>query len=325
MKSAAVIALAPVGFLCAATAIPAWAQTATPTAAPPDRSTQDSATIPDFSGIWAHLTWPDVEPPPAGPGPVRNASRRNGVSDIYQLVGDYTNPILNPEAAQAVKRAGEVARSGVTYPTPSNQCWPGGVPFIFWNIGMQMLQQPDKITILYSNDHEVRHVRMNEPHPAHVTPTWYGHSVGHYEGDTLVIDTVGIKVGPFAMVDMYGTPHSPALHVVERYRLLDHEAAKEEEERGERGNARFRGSDPGFAPDPAYKGKGLQLQFTVEDEGVFTTPWSAGIIYQRPLSPLGQWPESACADNPHEYYYGRTPQCRLRTSWIFDEAGLARA
>ena len=50
-----------------------------------------------------------------------------------------------------------------------------------------------------------------------VTPAWYGDSVGHYEGDTLVIDTVGIKVGPFAMVDMYGTPHSAALHVVERY------------------------------------------------------------------------------------------------------------
>src|SRR5215471_4013461 len=67
-----------------------------------------------------------------------------------------------------------------------------------YNIGMQMLQQPDKITFLYSNNHEVRHVRMNQPHPAHVTPTWYGDSVGRYEGDTLVIDTVGIKIGPFA-------------------------------------------------------------------------------------------------------------------------------
>jgi hypothetical protein len=58
--------------------------------------------IPDFSGIWAHLTWPDVEPPPAGPGPVRNTSHRNGVSNIDQLVGDYTNPILKPSAAQMV-------------------------------------------------------------------------------------------------------------------------------------------------------------------------------------------------------------------------------
>ena len=91
----------------------------------------------------------------------------------------------------------------------------------------RLLQQPDKITILYDYDHQVRHVRMNQSHPAHVTPSWYGDSVGHYEGDTLVIDTVGIKVGPFAMVDWYGTPHTEALHVVERYRLLDYEAAKE--------------------------------------------------------------------------------------------------
>jgi hypothetical protein len=266
---------------------------------------QGTASIPDFSGIWAHLTWPDVEPPPAGPGPVTNMSRRNGVSNIYQLVGDYTNPILKSDAAQVVKRAGEVALSGATYPTPSNQCWPGGVPFIFWNIGMQILQQPNKVTILYSNDHEVRHVRMNQTHPAGVTPSWYGDSVGHYEGDTLVIDTVGVKIGPFAMVDMYGTPHSPGLHVVESYRLLDYEAAKQEEERGERGNFRLPGSDPGFAPDPDYRGKGLQLLFTVEDEGVFTMRWSASIIYQRPLSPLGRWPESVCADNPHEYYAGK--------------------
>jgi hypothetical protein len=305
MTSTTVIAFTSIGFLFLGAVTPARAQTTTPAGGPADGGVQDKAIIPDFSGIWAHLTWPDLEPPPAGPGPVRNRSHRNGVSDNYQLIGDYTNPILKPEAAQVVKGAGEVALSGATYPTPSNQCWPGGVPFIFWNIGMQMLQQPDKVTILYSNDHEVRHVRMNQPHPAHVTPSWYGDSVGHYEGDTLVIDTVGVKVGPFAMVDMYGTPHSPALHVVERYRLLDYAAAKEEEERGERGNFRLQGSDPGFAPDPGYKGEGLQLQFTVEDEGVFTMPWSAGIIYQRPLSPLGQWPESVCADNPHEYYAGK--------------------
>ena len=157
------------------------------------KTTQGAVSTPDFSGIWAHLTWPDFEPPPAGPGPVTNRSRRNGASNLYQLVGDYTNPILQPQAAEVVKQHGEIALTGSPYPTPSNECWPGGVPFVFWNIGMQMIQQPDQITILYSNDHEVRHVRMNQPHPATVTPSWYGDSVGHYEGGTLVIDTVGIK------------------------------------------------------------------------------------------------------------------------------------
>jgi hypothetical protein len=124
--------------------------------------------------------------------------------------------------------------------------------------------------------------------------------------DTMVIDTVGIRSDrPFAMVDMYGTPHTAALHVIERYRLLDHEAAKAAEERGENGNFRLPESDTGFARDPNYKGKGLQLQFTVEDDGVFTTPWSAAIVYQRPLSPLGEWPEFVCSDNRHEYYAGK--------------------
>jgi hypothetical protein len=63
-------------------------------------------------------------------------------------------------------------------------------------------------------------------------------------------------------------------------------------------NTRRLGRDPGFAPDPGYKGPGLQLEFTVEDDGVFTKPWSAGISYRRPL---GEWPEMACAENPHGY------------------------
>ena len=111
---------------------------------------------------------------------------------------------------------------------------------------MQMLQQPDKITILFDEDHEVRHVRMNQPHPAQVTPSWHGDSVGHYEGDTLVIDTVGIKTDrPFAMIDLYGTPYTEALHVVERYRLLDYEAAKEGLERDAKENRRVPGDiDP---------------------------------------------------------------------------------
>jgi hypothetical protein len=291
--------------LATAAAAPAWGQAVTPAVGPASSGTQSAAPIPDFSGIWAHLTWPDVEPPPTGPGPVRNLSRRDGASDVYQLVGDYTNPILKPRAAQVVKKYGEIGLSGAPAPTPSNQCWPGGVPFIFWNIGMQMLQQPHQVTILYSNDNQVRHVRMNEPHPMPVTPSWFGDSVGHYEGDALVIDTVGVKVGPFAMVDMYGTPYTEALHVVERYRLLDYEAANEAEERGERGNFRLPASDQGFAPNADYKGKGLQLQFTVEDVGVFTTPWSAMITYRRPSAPLGAWPEFVCAENPHGYFPGK--------------------
>ena len=301
--------------LTAAAATPALAQTVAPAIGPVSSDKQSAASVPDFSGFWSHLSLPGFEPPLAGPGPVVNKSRTrqlfdadgrpatNGtlVSNPAQLVGDYTNPILKPEAAEVVKKQGEIELSGMPAPIPSTQCWPGGVPFVFRTIGMQMLQQPDQITILYSFDHEVRRVRMNQRHPARVTPSWYGDSVGHYEGDTLVIDTIGVKVGPFAMVDWFGTPHTEALHVVERYRLLDYEAAMEAEQRGERENFRLPASDQGFARNPDYKGKGLQLEFTVEDAGVFTTPWSATITYRRPL---GEWPEVICAEN-RQYYPGK--------------------
>jgi hypothetical protein len=300
LTSVAIIGYAIAGFPEIGFA-PAWGQDVTPRVGPASSSTSSTASIPDFSGIWGHpYITGGLEPPLVGPGPVTNRSRRNGVSNVYQYVGDYSNPILKPQAAEVVKKHGEISLTGVAYPTPGNQCWPEGVPYIFWNFGMQMIQQPDKITILYSSDHEVRHVRLNQAHPAQVTASWYGDSIGHYEGDTLVIDTVGVKTGPFAMLDRYGTPYTQALHVVERYRLLDYEAAKEAQERAGKENAFVPGD---WAPDPNYKGKGLQLQFTVEDIGVFTMPWSAIVTYRRPV--LTEWPEEVCAENPHEYYAGK--------------------
>jgi hypothetical protein len=156
------------------------------------------------------------------------------------------------------------------------------VPFVLADDGIQLFQQSDKITIVYAYDHLVRRVRMNQPHPAQVTPSWYGDSVGHYEGDVLVIDTVGVKTGPLAHVDWFGTPFTHALHVVERYRLIDYEAAREGQIRGLKEWFRPVG-DSGLFIDPDYRGRGLQLHFTVEDEGVFTTPWSAMVTYRRGL------------------------------------------
>jgi hypothetical protein len=258
--------------LVAAAVTPALGQAVPPVVGPTSTGTSNAASIPDFSGIWSHNSLPGFEPPASGAGPVVNKSRRRegpqrGVSNINELVGDYTNPILKPQAAEIVKKLGQISLSGATYPTPSNQCWPGGVPYIFWNFGIQMLQQPEKITILYFYDHEFRQVRLNQPHPAQVTPSWYGDSVGHYDNDTLVIDTVGIKIGPFSMIDWYGTPYTQALHVVERYRLLEYEAGKEGFERDVKENFRTPTADDGPAADLDYRGKVLQLQFTVEDEG----------------------------------------------------------
>jgi hypothetical protein len=106
--------------LAAAAALHAGGQAMSQAASPASGGTQAIGSIPDFSGIWAHLSWPGIERPPEGPGPVLNTARRDGVSDTYQLVGDYTNPILKPGAARIIKQHGEISRTGVPYPTPSN-------------------------------------------------------------------------------------------------------------------------------------------------------------------------------------------------------------
>jgi hypothetical protein len=116
--------------------------------------------------------------------------------------------------------------------------------------------------------------------------------VGHYEGDTLVIDTVGIKVGKYSMVDWYGTPHSEALHVVERYRMLDYESAKEGFERDTKEY-----NEPRGMPVANPQGKYLQLRFTVEDKNVFTTPWTATMTFRYVGNGPLDWQEQACAEN----------------------------
>jgi hypothetical protein len=311
--------------LAAAIATPASAQTPTPAVWPASSGTRSAAAIRDFSGLWAHPFYPGFELPLSGPGPVTNRSRRQQIFDVdgrprlpgtkpllvdhpTQQVGDYMNPILKSGAAEIVKGYGELELSGKGHPTPWIECWPSGVPFIFENVAMQILQRPDEITILYEFDHEVRYVRMNQSHPVQGTPSWYGDSVGRYEGDTLVIDTVGIKADrPVAMLDLYGTPYTKALHVVERYRLLDYDATKAALERVGTQNWRTPPFRIGPDIDPDDKGNGLQLQFTVEDDGVFTTPWSATITYRPGKNSQGsnKLEESVCAENPHEYSAGK--------------------
>ncbi|HLH97819.1 MAG TPA: hypothetical protein VKW08_22130 [Xanthobacteraceae bacterium] len=276
-------------------------------------SKSGGASIPDFSHVWTHPAFPWYEPPASGPGPITNLSRwaeqrpggsagsaalppgKVGISDYDQLVGDYTSPILQPWAAAVVKRYGELSLAGITFPNPSNQCWPFPMPFIFKQSTIQMIQQADRITLLYSGDHEVRRIRLNEAHPSPLTPSWYGDSVGHYDGDTLVVDTVGVKTDrPYAMIDLFGTPYTDKLHVVERYRLRGYDEVKDALERNKKENWLFGGDV--FS---RHRGKFLQLHLTVEDEGVFTTPWTATLTYVPGGEEVG---EGVCAENPHEYY-----------------------
>jgi hypothetical protein len=259
----------------------------------PATAVESASSIPALAGSWSRLTF-GFEQPASGPGPIGRFSREPNTG------GNFNNPILKPEAAAVVKKRSEMLRSGEDYPNPSLNCLPMVSPYIFRVQEMAVLQKKDEVLLLYMQDHQIRHVRLNGTHPAKVTPSWYGDSIGHYEGDTLVVDTVGYKLGPYPVLDMFGSPFSEALHVVERYRLIDYEAAKAAQARNVR-DAGPVATEQAATIDENYKGKGLQIQFTVEDKNVFNTSWSGAATYRRAAS----WVENVCAENPHEYYAGK--------------------
>jgi hypothetical protein len=290
----------------------------------PALAADNGSRFPDFSGQWGR----DMlffEPPPSGPGPiVRSIRKADGTPVALDLccgagggagpgwLGDYTNPILKPEAAEAVKKYGDLAVVGTVLPDLHNSCWPEPPPFgMALHVGVLIVPLRDEVTFVYLLQNTVRHVRLNATHPENLTPSWQGHSVGRYEGDMLVIDTVGIKDAPLSTVDAFGTPHSKSLHVVERYRLIDGEAAAEAQQKHGAINAprpvipAFEGITGFYGRgiiDPDRAKMGLQVEFTVEDPGVFTTPWSGRVTYRRVI---GDWPEAICAENIHEYYYNK--------------------
>jgi hypothetical protein len=217
--------------------------------------------VPDFSGYWVRPNPGRTRiflPLPGQPGPVM----RRQDSGEYDI-GDERNPILKPNTAAAIRSHGERSRAGaITFP-PWSLCWPSGAPLVLLlGESAQFLQTPTEITILYQRDAQVRRIALNQQHPNNLRPSWYGHSVGHYEGaDTLVVDTVGQR--PETPVDKFGTPHSAALHLVERYIL---------------------------APDRSS----VRVEFMVDDPDMFTTPWSANVVYQRTNEPIV---EDVCAEN----------------------------
>ena len=114
-----------------------------------------------------------------------------------------------------------------------------------------------------------------------------------------MVDTVGIKIGLFSMIDWYGTPYTKALHVVERYRLLDYEATMEAIAQDAKEHFQFANPDNASPVDPNYKGKGLQIQVIVGDEGAFTMPWSATVTFRRALD---ERLELVCAENIQSHF-----------------------
>lgn len=231
-------------------------------------------------------------PPQSGPGPVgpmpgqrvvsNNEERATGAQPRFAM-GDENAPILQPWARDRIHERNARISAGKPAFSQQASCWPVGVP-AFFTYAVQpvyFVQSPKEVLMIWQADHQVRHVYMNVPHSQNPKPSWFGESVGHYEGDTLVVDTIGSTTRTF--IDQFDTPHTEQLHTVERFRMTDN-------------------------------GLRMEVSLHVEDPGAFTTPWNARQTYRRvepivaeppgvfdPLSSTsnaGPILEASCAENP---------------------------
>jgi hypothetical protein len=187
-----------------------------------------------------------------------------------------------------VRKRNELVLAGKPANPPHASCWPVGVPgFLLRPMtqAMYFVQTPKVVVMILSSKQEVRHIRMTDRHSPQVKPSWYGESIGHYEGDTLVVDTIGIDDRTW--VDGFATPHTKELHVIERFHLIEDRQV-------------------------------LEANVHVEDPGAFTMPWNAiqrfrpykAAVRQVPLEriaqlasvPEGPMKELICADNPSSFF-----------------------
>jgi hypothetical protein len=234
---------------------------------------------PDFSGSWESTNAFGLKSPVSGPGPVGDlegyAHFGIGVDEAHRRntsnpwIGNYRSPILTPWAADIVREAAETAIKGEDPYWAQSNCWPGGPAAVLWADGHYFIQTPHVVYIVYARDHDVRRIYLNQAHTQNPAPSWYGESVGHYEGDTLVVDTIGFN--DKSLVDRYGTPHSAQLHLIERYKVL-------------------------------ADGKTLEATLTYDDPKAFSTVWSAVVKYNRGSEPL---PEQACAEGANNPVTGK--------------------
>jgi hypothetical protein len=190
-------------------------------------------------------------------------------------IADLTNPNLKPWVKEVMKKDNDEVLAGKIAFTPSSSCMPAGVPGFLALAGNAnpywFLQTPKEVVIMRAADSQVRHVYLDVPHSADPKPTWYGESVGHFEGDTLVIDTIGLNAKTF--VDAYRTPHTEKLHVVERWRM-------------------------------ANDRQSMEVTFTVEDPDTYNEPWSGTRRFRRVAQ---QFAEDICAENNQHLFDYKMP------------------
>ena len=231
---------------------------------------------PDSNTGWvpARAEGDDFISPESGPGPVVSEPGHpyvpNGQGQPTYRIADLTNPILKPWLIEPMRRANDEVRAGKVPFTADARCWPGGVPGfdVYAHVRpIYFVQTAKEVIIIEESDMQVRRIYLNVPHSANPKPSWYGESVGHYEGDTLVVDTIGLNDKTF--VDNYRTPHTTQIHVVERFRLTE-------------------------------DGKILEARITVDDPGAFNMPWSAIQRWRRREGVAII--ELICAENHTDYF-----------------------
>ena len=207
-----------------------------------------SATVPDITGSWVPLggrgTDPKLAPPPPTP---------------MVLKGDYAKAYEARRVADA-----EATKRGEPPPNAATLCMPYGFPRMMSvaSYPIEILQTRGQITIITEAFSEVRRIYMDQPQMPidEVPPGYYGHSVGRWMGDTLVIDTVGIKE---SVPGYNGMPHSDRMRITERLRLI--------------------------APDV------LHDQITIEDPVVLEKPVTYTLAYRR--MPNYKMVEFVCENN----------------------------
>lgn len=161
-------------------------------------------------------------------------------------------PPLQPWALEKYKanRTGltSLDEKGLDELDPITYCFPPGEPrSMIMPYPFEIVQKNATIYILFQFGSGIRRIYADgRKHSADVTPSWMGDSVGTWQGDTLVVDTVGFK--PETWIDPTGVPHSDALHVVERFRLANHST--------------------------------LEVQFSFDDSKAFTRTWGGTRLYQ---------------------------------------------
>jgi hypothetical protein len=144
-----------------------------------------------------------------------------------QRISDIGNPNLKQWAKDLMKKDNDEVLAGKFAFTARSACQPGGVPGFDVLLGgaLSILQSPREVTMIFSGNNEQRHIMLDRPHSANPQSSWYGESIGHYEGDTLVVDTIGLNNKTF--LDNYRTPHTEKLHVTERWRMIENGAKLE--------------------------------------------------------------------------------------------------